>query len=81
MGDIDAEKCDTTHRFLHALLTGVLAVQEAEPAARHGVFQQARRKFGYVCLALAILLVGIGMWSVTGFVRTPANQVPWVEHD
>jgi len=34
-----------------------------------------------VCLGLAIALVGVGLWSVTGFVRTPADQVPWVEHD
>ena len=52
-------------------------------AAKWGftVGDKARRKFGYVCLALAVLLVGIGLWSVTGFVRTPADQVPYVEHD
>jgi hypothetical protein len=41
----------------------------------------ARRKFGYVCVALAILLIGIGLWTITGFVQTPASQVPYVEHD
>ena len=41
----------------------------------------ARRKFGYVCTALALVLIGIGLWTITGFVRTPAAQVPWVEHD
>jgi succinate dehydrogenase cytochrome b subunit len=52
-------------------------------AAKWGltVGDKARRKFGYVCLALAIALVGIGLWSVGGFLRTPAQQVPWVEHD
>lgn len=52
-------------------------------AAKWGltVGDKARRKFGFVCLGLAIALVGIGLWSVTGFVRTPADQVPWVEHD
>ena len=41
----------------------------------------ARRKFGYVCVALAIMLIGIGLWTITGFVQTPASQVPYVEHD
>ncbi len=41
----------------------------------------ARRKFGYVCAGLALLLIGIGLWTITGFVRTPADQVPYVEHD
>jgi hypothetical protein len=30
---------------------------------------------------LALVLIGIGLWTITGFVRTPAAQVPWVEHD
>jgi succinate dehydrogenase / fumarate reductase, cytochrome b subunit len=52
-------------------------------AAKWGftVGEQARKKFGYVCLGLAILLVGVGLWSVRGFVNTPADQVPYVEHD
>ena len=52
-------------------------------AAKWGITvgQNARRKFGFVCLGLAIALVGIGLWSVTGFVRTTADQVPYVEHD
>ena len=43
-------------------------------AAKWGftVGEQARRKFGYVCLALAIALVGIGLYSITGFVQVPA---------
>jgi succinate dehydrogenase / fumarate reductase cytochrome b subunit len=52
-------------------------------AAKWGltVGDKARRKFGFVCLGLAILLVGIGIWTITGFVSTPADQVPWVQHD
>ena len=52
-------------------------------AAKWGltVGEKSRRKFGYVCAALAVLLVGIGLWTITGFTRTPASQVPWVEHD
>lgn len=52
-------------------------------AAKWGftVGEQARRKFGYVCLALAIALVGMGLYSITGFVTTPADQVPLIEHD
>ena len=42
---------------------------------------QARRKFGYVCLLLAIALVGMGLYSITGFVTTPADQVPVIVHD
>ena len=52
-------------------------------AAKWGltIGDQARRRFGYVCAALAILLIGIGLWTITGFVQTPASQVPYVEHD
>ncbi len=52
-------------------------------AAKWGftVGDNARRKFGYVCFALAILLVGIGLWSVGGFLRMPAQQVPYIQHD
>jgi len=52
-------------------------------AAKWGITvgAQARRKFGFVCFGLAVALVGIGLWSVTGFVSTPADQVPYVEHD
>jgi succinate dehydrogenase / fumarate reductase cytochrome b subunit len=52
-------------------------------AAKWGltVGDKARRKFGFVCLGLAVALVGIGIWTITGFVRTPADQVPWVQHD
>jgi succinate dehydrogenase / fumarate reductase cytochrome b subunit len=45
------------------------------------VGERARKRLGYVCLALAIALVGIGLWTITGFVRTPADQVPIIEHD
>jgi len=52
-------------------------------AAKWGltVGANARRKFGYVCLVLAVALIGIGIWSIVGFVSTPADQVPWVMHD
>ena len=47
-------------------------------AAKWGftVGEQARRKFGYVCLALFLLLVGMGVYSVAGFLRTPARRFP-----
>jgi succinate dehydrogenase / fumarate reductase cytochrome b subunit len=52
-------------------------------AAKWGltVGANARRKFGYVCLLLAVALVGVGIWTITGFVTTPVDQVPWVQHD
>jgi succinate dehydrogenase / fumarate reductase cytochrome b subunit len=47
-------------------------------AAKWGltVGDNARRKFGYVCFLLAVVLIGVGLWSVAGFVRTPPDQVP-----
>jgi len=47
-------------------------------AAKWGftVGEQARRKFGYVCLILAIALVAIGLYSIAGFVQVPMDQVP-----
>ena len=52
-------------------------------AAKWGftVGEKSRRKFGYVCLVLALALIGVGIWTITGFTRTPADQVPYVEHD
>jgi succinate dehydrogenase / fumarate reductase cytochrome b subunit len=52
-------------------------------AAKWGITvgENARKRFGYVCLALAVALVGIGLWSIAGFVRTPADQVPYIQHD
>ena len=52
-------------------------------AAKWGITvgENARKRFGYVCLALAVALVGIGLWSIAGFVRTPRDQVPIIEHD
>lgn len=52
-------------------------------AAKWGftVGEQARRKFGYICLALCIALVAIGMYSIAGFVRVPADQVPAIPSD
>ena len=45
------------------------------------VGDKARRKFGFVCVGLAVVLVGIGIWTIAGFVTTPADQVPYVQHD
>ena len=52
-------------------------------AAKWGITvgEKARKRFGYVCLALAIALVGIGLYTIAGFVRTPADQVPYIQHD
>jgi len=52
-------------------------------AAKWGftVGERARRKFGYVCVAVFLVMIGMGLWSVGGFLRTPAQQVPYVEHD
>ena len=52
-------------------------------AAKWGftVGEKARQKFGYVCVALCVLLIGIGVWTITGFTTTPADRVPYVEHD
>jgi len=45
------------------------------------VGERARRRLGYACLVLAIALVGMGMYSMSGFFRVPADQVPVIEHD
>jgi succinate dehydrogenase / fumarate reductase, cytochrome b subunit len=37
--------------------------------------ERARRRFGYVCLALALGLVSIGAISMIGFLRVPPQ--PW----
>jgi succinate dehydrogenase / fumarate reductase, cytochrome b subunit len=55
-------------------------------AAKWGITvgAKARRKFGFVCLGLAIALVGIGLWTVTGFVSTSRGDigdVSLVDHD
>ena len=45
-------------------------------AAKWGITtgETARRRFGYVCLALALGLVSIGVVSVYGFLRTPPER-------
>ena len=45
-------------------------------AAKWGITtgERARRRFGYVCLALALGLVSIGAISVVGFLRTPPER-------
>jgi succinate dehydrogenase / fumarate reductase, cytochrome b subunit len=52
-------------------------------AAKWGftVGDQARRKFGYVCVVVFLIMAGMGVWSIGGFLKTPADQVPYVEHD
>ena len=40
------------------------------------VGDNARKKFGYVCTGLAILLIAIGLWTIKAFISTPADQVP-----
>jgi succinate dehydrogenase / fumarate reductase cytochrome b subunit len=46
-------------------------------AAKWGITtgERARRRFGYVCLALALGLVSIGAVSVFGFLRTPPERL------
>ena len=45
-------------------------------AAKWGftVGDRARRKFGLVCVGLAVVLVAIGLFTIRGFLNTP--QVP-----
>ena len=53
-------------------------------AAKWGITvgEQARKQVSATFASpLAVALVGIGLWSIAGFVRTPADQVPYVEHD
>jgi succinate dehydrogenase / fumarate reductase, cytochrome b subunit len=46
-------------------------------AAKWGITtgEKARRRFGYICLALAIGLVSIGAISMIGFLRTPQQPL------
>lgn len=47
-------------------------------AAKWGltVGDQARRRFGYVCAALCVGLVVIGLWTIAAFLRTPLVPGP-----
>jgi len=47
-------------------------------AAKWGITvgEQARKKLGYVCLVLAIVLIAIGLGSIYGFVSHPPVQQP-----
>jgi succinate dehydrogenase / fumarate reductase cytochrome b subunit len=47
-------------------------------AAKWGITvgDNARKKLGYVCFLLAVVLIGIGLWTIKAFVTTPADQVP-----
>jgi succinate dehydrogenase / fumarate reductase cytochrome b subunit len=46
-------------------------------AAKWGITtgETARRRFGYVCLALALGLILLGGVSMTGFLRTPPQPL------
>ena len=46
-------------------------------AAKWGITtgERARRRFGYICLALALGLVSIGAASMYGFLRTPLQPL------
>jgi succinate dehydrogenase / fumarate reductase, cytochrome b subunit len=37
---------------------------------------KARRNFGFVCFGLAIILVGIGLWTVYAFINSPPGNIP-----
>jgi succinate dehydrogenase / fumarate reductase cytochrome b subunit len=55
-------------------------------AAKWGITvgARARRKFGFVCFGLAVLLVGVGLWSITGFTSVSPSEVrplPYVEQN
>jgi succinate dehydrogenase / fumarate reductase cytochrome b subunit len=47
-------------------------------AAKWGITigDSARRKFGYVCAALGVALVVIGLWTINAFLRTPPVPGP-----
>lgn len=47
-------------------------------AAKWGITvgDRARKRFGYLCTGLAIILIAIGLWTIKAFLATPADQVP-----
>ena len=47
-------------------------------AAKWGITvgEQARKKFGYVCTVLAIVLLAIGMWTIRAFTSAPLVPEP-----
>ena len=51
-------------------------------AAKWGITvgEQARKKFGYVCLALAVALVAIGLVTITAFITAPPEPAPAAVH-
>jgi len=50
-------------------------------AAKWGITvgEHARRKFGYLCAGLAVVLVAIGLWTISAFLTTPADKVPSIQ--
>ncbi len=47
-------------------------------AAKWGftVGDRARKKFGFVCVGLAVVLIGIGLWTITAFLSSPPVPGP-----
>jgi succinate dehydrogenase cytochrome b subunit len=47
-------------------------------AAKWGITvgDAARRKLGVVCIGLAVVLIGIGLWTITAFVNSPPVPGP-----
>jgi len=50
-------------------------------AAKWGITvgEHARRKFGYLCVGLAVALVAIGLWTISAFLTTPSDKVPSIQ--
>ena len=51
-------------------------------AAKWGITvgERARQKFGYVCLALAVVLVAIGLVTIRAFITAPPEPPPAATH-
>lgn len=51
-------------------------------AAKWGITvgERARKRFGYLCLALAVLLVAIGLVTIRAFITAPPERAPAVVH-
>jgi succinate dehydrogenase / fumarate reductase cytochrome b subunit len=51
-------------------------------AAKWGITvgERARQKFGYLCLALAVVLVGIGLITIRAFITAPPEPAPAAVH-
>jgi len=51
-------------------------------AAKWGITvgERARKRFGYLCLALAVVLVTIGLVTIRAFITAPPEPAPAVVH-